>query len=360
MKRTTISVMATAIGTSVFLAGFSDCYKVVERAELPPPLVTLAKTEQRDILVFKEYTGKTDAVETVDVVARVKGYQEKVFFVPGQIVQKDEPLFLIEQTQYLATFQQAEAQLETEKAGLEYAIADHARYLELHAKGAITADELQVKIRDLRQAKAAVQAAEAAVTEAKLNVQYTDIRAPISGMISRDYISKGNLVSEASGSLATIRNMDPIHIYFEVSDNDFAEFQKIHGEPRKMASSLPKESPFVFHLQLLRQNNGKGNDSPTDIENYPFEGRITHVDNMIKPSVGTVLMRGEVPNPEYTIYPGWVCRVRVPAMTISDAVIVQEKAVSVDLHSNYMFVLDENDQVQRRVVKKGLSVGKNE
>lgn len=354
-----IHVMALC-SIAILSTSVTGCYNTVERGELPPPLVTIAEAEQRSIPLFKEYTGKTDAVETVDTVARVRGYLEKTFFTPGQIVQKGEPLFLIEQTQYLAAMKRAEAQLETEKARLEYAKADHARSRELYEKATIPLDELEMKIRNLQQAHAAVKAAEAALIDAELNVQYTDIRAPISGMISRDYISKGNLVSEQTGKLATIRNMDPIHVYFEVTDNDFAEFQKIYGEPKKLASSIPEESPWKFHLQLLRQSNGKEIDSPTDVESYPFEGRITHVDNTIKPSVGSVLVRGEIPNPDYTIYPGWVCRVRIPARTIPGAVVVQEKAVSVDLHSNYMFILDENDQVQRRVVKKGLGVGTNE
>ncbi len=360
MKRTPTTLITMTIATAFALANFAGCNKAVEKVEIPPPLVTVAEAEQRDIPIFKDYTGKTDASETVDVVARVKGFLEKVSFTPGQIVQKDAPLFLIEQTPYHAALQRAEAQLKTEKAGRDYAKADYDRSASLRNSNTVSQDEYENKARNLRQAEASIQAAEAAVTEAKLNVQYTEILAPCSGMISRDFINVGNLVSEATGKLATIRNMDPIYVYFEISDNDFADFQKIIGTPQKIASSMSELPPWKFHLQLLRQSNGKEIDTPTNVDDYPYEGRITHIDNTIKPSVGTVLVRGEISNPDYTIFPGWVCRVRVPENTVIGAVVVKEKAISIDLSSNYMFVLDENNIVQRRVVKKGLAVGQNE
>lgn len=341
---------------------FVGCYQQGKKRELPPPLVYVAQAQKQDVRMYADYTGKTKACESVSIPARVSGFLEKMTFSPGQIVEKGDPLFVIEQTPYQANVEQAEAELATGNSELEYTKAEYERAVTLHeSNNTMTLEELQERLRNYQQAQAAIKSAEAALVEAKLQLSYTEICAPISGKISRNMIDIGNLVGEpASGRtpLATIENMDPIYVYFEISDSDFYRMTELYGTPRRsnqdIASENGKNSAWPFAIQLMQQEDDDATTSLSD--QYPFEGIVNYIDNTINPTVGAITVRGEIQNHEFKIYPGTVCRVKIPTKTLKDATVVYERAIGSDFNHHYMFVVNKENKVERRMVEKGPAV----
>ena len=330
-------------------AMISGCYKSTAKRELPPPLVYVAQAEQRNVQLYKDYTGKTEACETVNIPARVQGYLEKMTFKPGQFVKQGDPLFVIEQTQYQANAQQAEADLAKAKADLDYMKSDYERTVELYeASKAMTLSDVQDRTRNYERAKAAVESAEAVLIEAKLKLSYTEITAPIDGLISRNLVDVGNLVSDVSTALtplATINKMDPIYVYVEISDSDFYHFTELHGKG---------DSPWPFTAQLVREDDDTFSTRDGDL--FPFQGVLNYIGNTINPMMGSITIRGEIPNPEHAIYPGTVCHIKVPSRTMPDAIVVYERAVVKDLSNYYMLVINKENKVEHRLVEKGPSV----
>ena len=330
-------------------AMISGCYQSVAKRELPPPLVYVAQAEQRNVQLYKDYTGKTEACETVSIPARVQGFLEKMTFKPGQFVKQGDPLFVIEQTQYQANVQQAEADITKAKADLDYTKADYERTAELYeTTKAMTLDDVQDRTRNYEQAKAAVESAEAALTEAKLKLSYTEITAPIDGQISRNSVDVGNLVGDVSTAmtpLATINKMDPIYVYVEISDSDFYHFTELHGK---------NNSPWPFTAQVVRQDDDTFSAKAGDP--FPFQGILNYIGNTINPMMGSITIRGEIPNPDHAIYPGTVCHIKVPSRTMPDAIVVYERAVVKDLSNYYMLIVNKENKVEHRLVEKGPTV----
>lgn len=375
----------------VVLATSAGCYQKAKKRDLAPPEVHVAEAKKQEIRQYKDYTGKTKACESVSIPARVQGFLEKMTFTPGQFVKKDDPLFIIEQTQYRANVERAKADLTTARADCEYAKSDYERTVELYnSNKSMTLDDVQNRARNYEQAQAAVESAAAALVEAELQFSYTEVNAPINGKISRNLVDVGNLVGEISTAftpLATINNMDPMYVYFDISDGDFYQFVELYGHPTIKArrnnggnangqtpeskdDSKPEEKseagkdgktnkndddvawPFVF--QLVRQDNDEG-VAKVD-EQYPYKGVINYIDNTINPNMGSIVVRGEIENSDYAIYPGAVCHIKVPSTVLPDATVVYDKAVAKDLSNYYMFVINKEKKVERRIVEKGPAV----
>ena len=301
-------------------AMISGCYKSATKRELPPPLVYVTQAEQQNVQLYKDYTGKTEACETVSIQARVQGFLEKMTFTPGQFVKQGDPLFIIEQTQYQANVQEAEADLAKAKADLDYMKSDYDRTVELYeASKAMTLSDVQDRTRNYERAKAVVESAEAALIEAKLKFSYTEITAPIDGLISRNLVDVGNLVGEAITTrtpLATINKMNPIYVYIDISDSDFYHFAELHGKG---------DTPWPFTAQIVREDDDTLSTKASDP--FPFQGVLNYIGNTINPTMGSITIRGEIQNPDYAIYPGSVCHVKVPSITIPDATVVYERAI---------------------------------
>ena len=363
------------IFASLVVATFSGCHEQTAKREIPLPLVLVAEAHEQDVQLYKEYSGKTEAFKSVSIPARVQGFLEKITFTPGQYVQEGDPLFVIEQTQYQANVQKAKAGLDKAKADLEFQKADYERAIALQESRTMTAEELQDRTRNYQQAQSALEIAEAALIEAELQLSYTEINAPISGKISRNFVDIGNLVNEVitlQTPLATIENMDPIYVYFVISDSDFYQLIDRYGPlvtrasgqddtsddtPAQNIESDPARKPvseWPFAAQIARRQDEA--QMPENSMFYPFQGIINYVDNTINPNLGAITVRGEIPNPDYAIYPGTVCHIRVPATVLPKATIVHEKAVAVDLSNHYMLVVNKDNKVERRIVTKGPTI----
>ena len=303
----------------------------------PPPTVTVLQPLQRTVTDYLEITGNTQAIKTVQLVARVSGYLEKVFFQDGQIVKKGELLFLIQQNTYQDTLRQNESQILLQKAQLDYAEKQLIRYSNLLEQKANSQENVDNWRYQRDSAQANLQAAEAARDLSKLNLTYTEIPAPFDGRIDRRLQDPGNLVGAGENTaLAQINQVDPIYVYFNISDLDLARLMKrTRGIPGQ--ADVPKWPVFA----------GLPNE-----EGYPHQGRLDFAAISLTTTTGTLLMRGIFSNPDGKILPGLYARVRVPVEKKS-AFLVPEVAIGNDQQGSYVFIVNEKNVVERRGVKTG-------
>ena len=306
----------------------------------PPPAVTVAQPVQRTVTDYLELTGNTQAIKTVQLVARVSGYLEKVFFQDGQIVKKGQPLFLIQQNTYQDTVRQNEAQILLQKAQLDYAEKQLIRYSNLLEQKATSQENVDNWRYQRDSAQANLQAAEAARDLSKLNLTYTEITAPFDGRIDRRLQDPGNLVGSGQNTvLAEVNQIDPIYVYFTISDLDLARLMReAHWTP---GQANAKEWPVLASL--------------TSEEGYPHQGRLDFASISLTPTTGTLLLRGIFSNPDGRILPGLYVQVRVPVQK-KTALLVPEVAVANDQEGSYVFILNEKNVVERRSVRTGATV----
>jgi RND family efflux transporter MFP subunit len=306
----------------------------------PPPKVTIAQPVHRTVTEHLELSGNTQAVYTVQLVARVAGYLEQVLFRDDQVVKKGQPLFLIQRNTYENNLRQAEASIQQYKAQLEYAESQFTRFSNLAQNKAAAQSDIDNWRYQRDQAQANLRAAEAQRDLAVLNLSYTDVRAPFDGRIDRRLKDPGNLVgSDGNTVLAQINQIDPIYVYFNVSDLDLARLLKRTGgipgpsDARKwpMQTGLPGE---------------KG---------YPHTGSLDFTAISLTTTAGSLLMRGVLPNADGRILPGLYARVRVPVEQRA-AFLVPDAAIGHDQQGSFVFVVNDKNVVERRGVRTGPAV----
>ncbi len=306
----------------------------------PPPKVTVAQPVQQMATDYLELTGNTDAIYTVELVARVAGYLEKVFFQDGQIVKKGQLLFRIQQDTYQDLLRQAEGQISLQKAQLEYARKELVRYTNLlQQKGASQeiVDNWQYQ-RD--SALANLKVAEAARNLARLNLAYTEVSAPFDGRIDRRLVDPGNLVGSTGNTvLARMNQIDPIYVYFNISDADLA---RLMGEARWIPGQAPAE---IWPMYVGLPNE----------KEYPHEGRLDFASISLAPTTGTLLLRGILPNPDGRILPGLYARVHVRVKE-GPALLVSPEAIGYDQRGAYVLAVKEDNVVQRVSIRTGTLV----
>jgi len=328
------------ITISALAAILAGCGEKPQAQPPPPPKVTVAQPTQRMVTDYLELTGNTQAIYTVQLVARVVGYLEQVLFQDGQIVKKGQPLFVIQRNTYEDNLRQAEAAIAQYRAQLQYADSQFTRYTNLIEHNAATQSDLDNwrYQRDLAQAN--LRSAESQRDLAKLNLDYTLVAAPFDGRMDRRQVDPGNLVgSGGSTVLASINQIDPIYVYFNISDSDLARL-------RKLARGIPGASDS---RKWSVQVGLPGEDG------YPHQGHLDFAAINLTATTGTLLMRGILPNADGTILPGLYARVRVP-LERKESLLVPEVAVSHDQQGAYVFAVNEKNVVERRTVKTGSAV----
>jgi len=306
----------------------------------PPPAVTVAQPVRKAVTDYLELSGNTQAIYTVQLVARVAGYLEKVLFVDGQMVKKGQALFLIQQNTYQDTLRQTEAQILLQKTQLDFAEKQWVRYSNLLQQKATSQENVDNWRYQRDSAQANLKAAEAARDLAKLNLDYTEVTAPFDGRIDRRLVDPGNLVGGSGNTvLAELNQINPIYVYFNISDADLARLMEeahwIPGQTRKVEWS-------VF-LGLL---NDQG---------YPHKGELNFASISLTPTTGTLLMRGVFPNPDGKIMPGLYARVRVPVKK-GPALLVPQESIGYDQRGSYVLIVNEQNVVQRFSVRTGTMV----
>jgi RND family efflux transporter MFP subunit len=303
----------------------------------PPPKVTVSQPVQQPVTDYLEFTGNTQAFNTVKLRARVEGYLEKVFFQDGDNVEKGQLLFLIQQNTYEAKLKQTEAEILAQKARLFHAQTEFDRYTRLvKQKAAAQTDVDRWKFeRDASQA--AVMAAEAQRDLARLNLSYTKVTSPFHGRIGRRLKDVGNLVGGGEKTvLAEVNQIDPIYVYFNINEQ---ELLRVRGETDDKKKVSKEKWPVYFGL--------------ADEEGFPHKGYLDFAAITISPTTGTLLLRGIFPNPKAVIMPGMFARVRAPIAEPKPARLIPEVAIGYDQQGPYVMVVNDKNEVERRPVKLG-------
>ena len=309
----------------------------------PPPAVTANKSAQREVVEWDEYPGRLEAVDMVEVRARVSGYLQSVHFKDGTEVNKGDLLFVIDPRPYQAELDRAAAELKQAESRLELAINELARAERLLKSKAISEEEADSRSKAKREAEAAIESARASVEVAKLNLEYTHITAPINGRIGRKLITEGNLVNGMQGQntlLTTIVSLDPIYCYFDADERSILKYQQLAREGKQ--ESL-RDGRAPCELELANESG------------FPHKGVLDFVDNRVDATTGTLRVRGVFPNPgpDRILQAGFFARVRVPGSGKSQALLIPDQAVGTDQGQKFVFVVNDQDEVEYRTVRLG-------
>lgn len=314
----------------------------------PPSVGVIAVTEER-VNPYFEFVGKTRAADTVALRARVTGFLLERAFQEGGQVETDDLLFRIEPEQYQASLAQAEAQLSAAEASLNRAQVDLARYQELAKAKNVSQQKVDEAQAEVLVQEAAVETAQADIQKAQLNVDYTEIRAPIAGRIDLAAFDVGNLVEPASGVLATINRMDPIKVAFSIAETWYLELAQAGARARQGQDpdelAAPGKQHFVPQIRL------------PDGSLYAHDGWFDFFDNKVDETTGTVLIRAQFPNPDQLLLPGQFVTVVIERREAVSAVVVPQAALLTDQGGSYVLVVGDDDKVERRRVKTGQRFG---
>lgn len=311
----------------------------------PPPTVRVAPAAEIPVADTIELTGRVRAVGDVEVRARVSGHLEKVHFENGALVKAGDLLVTLDPRWYQATLASAEAALAQGRVRVENAEREASRAEQLLAKQAISAEESEGRKARLAEAKAAVLSAEAAVTAARLDLEYTQVRAPIDGRVDRAFVTEGNFVSgipSANTVLTTIVSVDPVYV-----DVDLDEVNLLRLQHALDARELPTDAKGRARVEL-----GLSDDT-----GFPRIGHVESLGNRVDPATGSIRVRIVVENADKKLLPGMFVRVRLPLSKATPRVMIGERAIGTDQSQKFVLVVGADDVVGYRPVQIGAQVG---
>ena len=303
--------------------------------------VTVRQPIVREVVEWDEYTGRIEAMEFVEVRARVNGYLQSVHFKDGALVKKGALLFVIDPRPYQAEVARAQAELALAQARYERTRKDFVRAQKLLQSRAISEEEIDTRAAEQNQAREAVQAARAAVDAVQLNVEFTQVKAPISGRISRNLVTEGNLINGGSAQatlLTTIVSLDPIYCYFDADERAYLKYVRLAQDGQR-PSSREVQNPVALAL--------------TDETGFPHQGYIDFVDNRLDPNTGTMTGRAVIANPNLTLVPGLFARLRLQGSGKYAALLLPDEAVGSDQSQRFVLVVNDQDTVEYRKVEPG-------
>jgi membrane fusion protein, multidrug efflux system len=378
------------VATGVGLAGalgiaFAGCSRsVAPPSNQEPPTVEVALPVEREVTDYADFTGRTAAVHSVEVRARVDGYLDSVHFEAGSLVKEGDVLFVIDQRPFVRELNRAKAQLEQAKAEYQHALTqidsaeaakarsdadlENARLRldragRLLPKGAMSQEEFDERKSELLKAeadvrnavagiasataavvsaKAAEASAQAEVAIAELNLEYTTVTAPVSGRISRNLVSTGNLIQAGQSGggtlLTTIVSVDPVYAYFDV---DELTVQRVQQMIRKGTAESARDVEIPVWLGLA------------DEKGFPHRGTINFIDNQVRPSTGTLRVRGVFANRDETLLPGYFARIHVPIGNPHKALLIADRALETDQGQKVVFFVGKENKVESRPVRLG-------
>ena len=307
-----------------------------------PPVVTVMVVTEQEVNHPAEYVGRVEAIQAVDLRARVEGYLEKVKFKEGADVSAGKLLYLIEQAPYMEMVNQTRAKVAEATASLKNA-RQYLQRLKAARSGAVSATDLETAANAELQAMALLQGSKANLEQAKINLGYTMIKAPINGRIGRTTFTKGNLVDPGSGALARIVQTHPIRVVYSMSENNLTGAR----QARKTGNQETQDCRLVPRIRL---QNG---------EMYPTAGRLDFVDNQVDPGTGTIAIRAVFDNPDDLLLPGQYVTVLVSCKEGKRLPTVPQSAVQEDREGRYVFVVDAENRVQQRRIATGVVIGTN-
>jgi RND family efflux transporter MFP subunit len=335
----TISTLAVA-ALAIFSSG---CSRQVSQQGPPPAAVTVAPVEQKEIVEWSEFTGRTEPVESVEIRPRTSGYIQEVRFQSGQMVKKGDVLFVIDPRWNQAVFDQRQAEYDQAKS-------ENDRTAKLLANNAISAEEAEAR-------KARYEEAKAALDSARLDLEYTEVRAPIDGRVSRALLTEGNYVSGNAGSaslLTTVVSVNPVYVHADIDEDTLLKFNELVYS-KKLGTTADGKIPVELEL--------------ADEDNFPHQGYIESFDNKLDPDTGSILLRAVFPNDDGRIVPGLFARIRIPMSERHNALLIDERSIGTDQANKFVLTLSPTNTVQyqaielgplvdgKRVVRSGLTLG---
>lgn len=333
---------AFALAGAAFIA-VSGCGKKAPQIAHSAPEVQVSKPIKKTFEVWDEYTARVEPLEFVELRSRVSGYLEKIFFKEGQIVKAGDLLFVIDPRPYEASLAAAKASVKEVEARLLLANTNLERAKDLLKSNAISKEIYDTRESDVLSTEASLLNAQALLKEAELNLEYTHIRAPISGKVSQRLVDPGNLITANTTVLTTIVNSSIVQAYFEISERDMLRYQN---------SGLFKEIDVI---------NRKG--PPVEMtlwgeEHKPFKGELTYFDNRIGSQTASLTMRADIKNPDHYLAAGMFGKIKVRGGKAQEFLVLPEEIIGTDLINRYVLVVNKDGIVEYRPVKIGRLFGK--
>lgn len=337
--------VVTALSPLLLAAGavaLSGCSSEATTGAAPAPTsVSVAAALERQVVEWDDFTGRLEAVESVEIRPRVAGYIESVDFEEGSIVHKGDLLFVIDPRPYQAELDKAAAELTRAKAHDELARSDVARSEKLLSIKAVSQEEFDQRVNAARESQANVEAARAALEAVRLDLSFTRVTAPISGRVSKAAVTAGNLVtggSSAATLLTTIVSIDPIYVSFEGDEQVYLKYTELARRGER-PSSRDAANPVKMGL--------------ANEDGYPHSGTMVFVDNQIDPRTGTIRARAAFDNKDGYFTPGLFARVKLFGHNTFPAVLVDDRAIGTDQSQKFVYVVDADNKVAYRTVKIG-------
>lgn len=331
------SALALALLAALVAAGCSS--EAAPAGGPPPPEVSVAPVLSKPVGQWDEFTGRVAAVESVELRPRVSGYVQRVAYAEGQEVRKGDLLFVIDPRPYQAALDRAQAELARARAESQLARAQDARAQSLIKAKAISREEFEQRRANTAGADAAVRAAEAAVAAARLDLQFTQVRAPVSGRAGRALVTGGNLAQADATLLTTVVSQDPVFVYFEADEQTWLRYAELARKGERADTGNP------VRVGLASESG------------YPHAGTVDFIDNQVDPGTGTVRARAVLRNPDRLFTPGLFARVQLQGGGERPALLVDDKAILTDQDRKYVYVLGDGNTALRRDVVLGRNVG---
>jgi RND family efflux transporter MFP subunit len=339
MKTKTITALAAAAALIAILT--TGCRRNAGQGQLPPTAVTVAPVEHKEIVEWDEFTGRIEPVESVAVRPRVSGYIQEVRFHSGQLVQTGDVLFVIDPRWHQAEFDRRQAEFQQAKVRLDNAKREADRTGQLLSNNAISVEESEARQSRYQEAKAALLAAQAALDTARLDLEYTQVRAPIRGRVSRALLTEGNYVSGVAGAasvLTTLVSVDPVYVYADIDENSLLKFNAL-AQAKKLETNGDGKIPVGLQL--------------ADEEGFLHQGYIESFDNRLDANTGSILLRAVFPNSDGRIVPGLFARIRMPLSERHKALLIEERAIGTDQAQKFVLTLTPTNTVAYRSVQLG-------
>ena len=329
-----------AIVTALALVPIGGCGKSGGGAQPPPPQVSVAQVLEKRVKDWDEFTGRLQAVETVEIRPRVSGYIDKLAFTEGSQVKRGDLLFVIDPRPYQAEYDRAAADVKRYKTALELARIELARVQRLKDSGAVSQEELDERKSTVAQAEANLGGAEAARETASLNLNFTRVTSPIDGRVSRAEVTRGNLVTGGTNGgtlLSSVVSMNPMYLYFDADEQSYLRYSQIAHSVGPGSNSA--QNPVQVGL--------------ANEDGFPHLGTLDFVDNQLNPQTGTIRARAVLENKNGQFTPGLFARVQLLVSGEYSAILIEDRAVNTDQNQKYVLLLGANNQIEYRQVKLG-------
>jgi RND family efflux transporter MFP subunit len=338
LKINGLTAISIVICSALFEAG---CGKSGAPQAPPPPQVSVAQVLEKRVKDWDEFTGRLQAVETVEIRPRVSGYIDKVAFTEGSLVKRGTLLFIIDPRPYKAEYDKAAADVKRFKTALDLGQIELARVQHLKDSGAVSQEELDERKSSVAQSEANVSGAQAALETAALNLGFTQVTSPVDGRVSRAEVTRGNLVTGGINGgtlLSSVVSMDPIYIYFDADEQSYLRYTKLARDGDK---TISREAGLPVNVGLANESG------------FPHAGKLDFVDNQLNPQTGTIRARAVLQNKDGQFTPGLFARVQLLGSGEYSAILIDDRAVNTDQSQKYVYVVNAKNEIEYRKVTLG-------